>query len=248
MYLKVCYLFLLLLAVVSEARRGGGGRSGGSRGGSRSRSSSRSGSSGGGPRITRTTPIAPKTRSTPVIRSQTSLKTRSGVSPTRLLGGYLLLRYSLSRGPIYRSAYPMNHSNVDMIIPEDRAFRVNYTEEFLLDVNGSSCLRTNKTVELTKGKDPSVVTRLYYQGNSSVEEVFGDDMNITLSEELDKSVKLVQVVKYNTNIVANTNCSQIKTVLNGTVVLMYLYNPDTASSLHINLVLFLVAMLLNISV
>jgi hypothetical protein len=78
----------------------------------------------------------------------------------------------------------------------------------------------------------SVLTDVRYSGGQK-KHSFGDNMTVTIDmNSLDQSVEVSTLVKYNGTIVANTNCTQIESVMNGTVVRMYATNPDGAVSIR----------------
>lgn len=141
---------LLVVSIVfasvefSAAARGrGGGRSGGSRAGSSSRSRSKSPSkSGSSPKTTKHTPIKATKISSPVIVSQTKQGSRSNTF-AKALFGYVVLRHTLANAPVYRHGYPMYGSYAT--IPNERAVRISYEEEKLLDADGNLCLRQSST-------------------------------------------------------------------------------------------------------
>jgi len=228
----------------------GGGRGGGGRGSSRGIGSRGGGSGGGGsgggessPKrtyiygpydtstVTRNTPIPLRNPRSPVIRAQSTIPTRPDLG-TRLFVGYLLVRYKLKEGPVYRESYTLQRGVVS--IPDDRAIRVNFTEEKILDSNGYVCLRANdrrQPIPDYQQQNATVSTLVRYRtGNIYQDHVYlGDNRTIQLDKaQLNKSVEIWVFTKYNGSIIANTDCIQIKTKMNGTMVQMYATNPDSA--------------------
>lgn len=246
--MKITLLVLLCLCVffLSEsvqARGRGGGRGRSSSGSSSRRSgSSRSGSCSArrmkyGPyktRVTKTTYIPVRTRTSPVIVRQTTRPTRTHLG-TRMFVGYMIYRHALhGNGPIYRERYPLYRGEVT--IPEERAIRVNFTEEKMLDSNGSVCLGPNDKRNVIPDyykRIVLVITEVRYGGSDGKSiNYFGDNRTLSLHQaELDQSVQVYTVVKYNGSIIENTNCTQMTSVMNGTVIRLYATNPDKAGTM-----------------
>ena len=144
-------IVLMVMVELSETRgRGGGGRSGGSRGSrGSSRSRSRSGGSSSKPKITKYTPIKATSVRSPVIVKQTKLGSRSSTFK-RVVVAYLMTRYAFSSAPVYRQGYPMYRSYVS--IPKQRAVRVTYERERLLNDKGDLCLDTSAGSQTTRNR------------------------------------------------------------------------------------------------
>lgn len=249
----VCiFLIVLVLVDLSFAARGrGGGRSGGSRSGrsrssSKSRSRSKSGSSGSSkPKITKYTPIKPKTVRSPVIVSQTRQGSRSSTFK-RVVVGYLAYRYVLSRAPVYRHGYPMYRSYV--AIPKDRAVRLSYEEEKLLDAQGNLCLgESSDRKPLRQDFDGNLVdlnTTIKYKKTGQTVKLHGIDNTVSLEDIKGQDFEVTSSARYNKPIVEGTNCTQIEKRVEGTMVEMYATNPDSASAVYINYKLLLASIAL----
>lgn len=242
--LLVCiFVFVLILIDLSDAARGrgggsrsGGSRSGGSRSGSKSRSRSRSGSSGSGKsKITKYTPIKPKTVRSPVIVSQTKQGSRSSMFK-RAVVGYLAYRYVFSSAPVYRHGYPMYRSYV--AIPKDRAVRLSYEEEKLLDAQGRLCVgKSSESKPLRNEIDGNLVelnTTIKYKTTGQTVKLRGIDNTVSLEDIKGQDFEVTSSARYNTTIVDGTNCTQIEKKVEGTMVEMYATNPDSASAVFIN--------------
>ncbi|KAL9955442.1 hypothetical protein ACROYT_G036770 [Oculina patagonica] len=249
----VCiFLIVLVLVDLCDARgRGGGGRSGGSRSGgsrssSKSRSRSRSGSSGSSkPKITKYTPIKPKTVRSPVIVSQTRQGSRSSMFK-RVVVGYLVYRYGLSSAPVYRHGYPMYRSYV--AIPKDRAVRLSYEEEKLLDAQGNLCLgKSSENKPLRQEIDDNLVelnTTIKYKNTGKTVKLHGIDNTVSLEDIKGQDFEVTSSARYDTTLVEGTNCTQIEKKVVGTMVEMYATNPDSASAVYINYNLLLASIAL----
>lgn len=222
-------LITLVMVVLSEAR-GGGSR------GSRSRSSGSSSK----PKITKYTPIKATSVRSPVIRSQAKQGLRSSTFK-RAVVGYLVYRYAFSNAPVYRHGYPMYRSYVS--IPEDRAVRVSYEEDKLLDDEGELCLGADSLKEsqtLEDGIDERLAelsTTVKYSDGRKIQRG-GVDNTVSLEDIKDKDFEVTCRARYNTSIVTGTNCTQVEKTVKGTMVTMYETNPNGASQLNINNKLF----------
>ncbi|XP_031574866.1 uncharacterized protein LOC116308552 [Actinia tenebrosa] len=164
MNMKILLLLIVISVVLVQfadsAYRGrGGGRS---RGGGFRRSSStrtsrsrtrRSFSPPGSSRVYKNTPIPVYTSKSPVIIPQTKLGSRSNLG-RNVFFGYMFYRYGLMGAPVYRRRYPIHRSTVE--IPDERAIRVNFTKEIMLDSNGTICLNSTKNYTIAPDKNERV--------------------------------------------------------------------------------------------
>ena len=249
--LSVIIVVVLLLLSDVDARGGrGGGRSSGSRG-SRGGSSGTSRTSGGsrstGRRITRTTPITPTTFRTPVIKAQTRSVSRTKLF-TKFAAGYLVTRYILLKAPVYRDGFPVHGSYVS--IPEDRAVRVSTERVRLLDSNGSLCLGLspiNQTLE--EGIENHLLeletTVKYKDSPQKDESLFGVNNTVSLEDIKEKNFTVTTRARYNVTVLQDTNCTQVETQFNGTMVQLYEFNPNTGSILGLNFRLSLTSFLMT---
>ena len=235
----VVFLVVLIVFVsldVSNAARGrsGGSRSGGSRTRSGSSSKSNSGSkSGSASKVTKYTPIKATTVRSPVIVSQARTGSRSNTFK-KVMVAYVVYRYTLSTAPVYRGGYSMHRSYVT--IPDERAVRINYEEEKLLDSEGNLCLgQSSVTQTLREGIEEDLAelnTTVKYNKTGETQTYYGN--TISLEDIKEQDFEVTSRARYNTTIVQGTNCTQVEKNVQGTMVAMYETNPDTASSLYIN--------------
>ncbi|KAK2572725.1 hypothetical protein P5673_001705 [Acropora cervicornis] len=239
---------LLIAALSVDARGRGGGRSSGGRSRSRSRSRSSSGGSSSKPKITKYTPITPTSVRSPVIRSQTRLGSRTS-SFSNVVAGYLVARYFLGNAPVYRSGYPMYRCYVK--VPTERALRITYEEERLLNATGHSCLSSSTTNgRLIEGIDQnrtSLTTTITYKKSGKTNTVHADEVSLGDIDEQDFEIKTV--AQYNVAIVEGTSCSRVEKTVNGTMITLYETNPNKASVLYANtalLVLFTIGVALRV--
>ena len=239
---------ILLIAVLSADARGrGGGRGGGgrSRSRSRSRSSSRSRSrSIFKPKISKYTPIKATSVRSPVIRSQTRLGSFSNV-----VAGYVFTSYLLSNAPVYRSGYPMYSCYVK--VPTERAVRITYEKERLLNANRKLCLWPLTTKgTLMEGIDQnrtSLTTTITYKKSGKTKTIYGEEVSLEDINEQEFEIKTV--AQYNTTIVDGTSCSRVEKTVHGTMITLYETNPNKASVLYANtelLVLFTIVVALRV--
>ena len=247
----VVVLILFLSIDDSDAARGRGGSrsSGGSKSKSSKSSKSRNKSSSGGsrsaskPKITKYTPIKATTVRSPVIVKQTKDGSRSDMF-TNAVVGYLALRYALGTAPVYRRGYQMYDSYVS--IPKKRAVRVTHEEKKLLDDEGGLCVgKSNVTRTPRKGIDEQLAelnTTVKYK-NGKMETYYGINKTVSLEDIKEEDFEVTSRARYNMAIVNGTNCTQVETKIQGTMIAMYETNPNTASPLYINSVLVLFAVI-----
>lgn len=231
----VCIVLLVLVAVDARGR-GGRFRSGGFR--SRSRSSS-----SGKPKITKNTPIKATTVRSPVIVSQTKQGLRSSTF-TKVVVGYLVLRYTLSNAPVYRQGYPMYRSYAK--VPEDRAVRITSEEQTLKDDQGNLCLgQSSNNQTLRDGIDDNLTdlkTTVKYTRETKV--YHGVDKTILLEDVKDNDFEITTTAQYNTPIVEGTTCTRLEKKVEGTMVQLYKTNPNSACAVFINIKLIIASIAL----
>lgn len=260
--MKSVFLLFFLFVVLSidsiDAARGrGGGRSRSSS----SRSSSRSRSSGSrstrrspkyGPykgTVTKYTAIPVRTKTTPVIIKQTIVPSRSTSIYTKLFVGYVVYRYALPNRPVYRQRYtrPSYYGQSEVVIPEERAIRVTKIEEKFLDSNGQSCLGENDERKLLPDINERVLfvsCEVVYADGRRKNYVGDSARNVEIDKSvLDQDVQVTTLVKYNGTIIENTNCTQTKSDMEGTVVRLYATNPDKAGMISAGRIVIILAAL-----
>lgn len=120
-------------------------------------------------------------------------------------------------------------------IPEDRAVRISKEEQDLRDADGFLCLILGNHT-LAEGIDDDLLelntTVIYSDGRTVTTQ--GIDNTVSL-EDIDKqNFEVTSVARYNTSIVDETDCTQIASSIEGTMVTMYETNPDGAGQLQIN--------------
>lgn len=247
-------LFLLFIVVVmvelSEAATRSRSRSSSSGSRRRSSSSSSSGSrrrsssspkgSGSKPKITKYTPIKPKTNRSPVIVRQAKIGSRSSTLK-KVVVGYLVYRYVLGSAPVYRQGYPMYRNYVS--IPKNRAVRLSEKEEKLMDSQGKRCLGdSSKNQTLRDRIDDDLIeliTTINYKKSGKTVKLYGIDNTVSLEDIKKQDFEVISRARYNTSIVVGTNCSQFEMRIEGTMVEMYETNPNGAHAVEINYKLLL---------
>ncbi|KAL9966604.1 hypothetical protein ACROYT_G024706 [Oculina patagonica] len=224
----------------SSSSSGSRRRSTSSTSGSRRRSSSSPKSSSSKPKITKYTPIKPKTIKSPVIVRQTKAGSRSSAFK-RFVVGYLAYRYAFSSAPVYRQGYPMYRNYVS--IPKNRAVRLSYEEEKLMDSRGNLCLgKSAKSQTLREGIDGNLVelyTTIKYLKTGKTVKLYGINNKVSLEDVKDQNFEVTSRARYNDSIVAETSCSQVEKRIVGTMVEMYETNPNSARIVYINYKLLL---------
>ena len=190
--------------------------------------SSTSGGSSLKPKITKTTPIKATKFSSPVIKSQAKLGSRTQLF-TQFAAGYLVTRYLLSVAPVYRGGFPVYGSYVS--IPEKRALRLRSERVSLLDSNGSLCLgQSSQTLSFKEGIENSLIevrTIVKYQGSLTDDKTFtGIKNTVPLKDVKDKTFTVTSRARYRVSVVENTRCTQVEKQVNGTMIQLYEYNPN----------------------
>ena len=196
-------------------------------------------SSGGSwkPKITKTTPIKATKFSSPVIKSQAKLGSRTQLF-TKFAAGYLFTRYLLSVAPVYRGGFPVYGSYVS--IPEKRAVRLTSETVSLLDSNGRFCLgQSSRTRSLKEGIENSLIevrTTVKYQGSLKDDKTFtGIKNTVPLKDVKDKNFTVTSRARYRIPVVENTQCRQVEKKVSGTMIQLYEYNPNAAGLISIDL-------------
>ena len=196
-------------------------------------------SSGGSskPKITKTTPIKATKFSSPAIKSQAKLGSRTRLF-TKFAAGYLFTRYLLSVAPVYRGGFPVYGSYVS--IPEKRAVRLTSERVSLLDSNGRLCLgQSSRTRSLKEGIENSLIevrTTVKYQGSLKDDKTFTSIKNtVPLKDVKDKTFTVTSRARYRIPVVENTQCTQVEKQVSGTMIQLYEYNPNAAGLISIDL-------------
>ena len=214
--LLVLVVLCQLLAAHPRGGRSGGGRSSRGSRGSRARTS-KSGRAG-------TRSIKATSFSSRVYRSQATRGTRARSSKTSIKPQVL---YSLSAAPVYRYGYGFHGGY--LAIPDAQAFRVYRQTEELTDTNGNSCLpNTQSNYTLIKDAEKFFVesrTKVGYSGGSGLRsETLTPGIQLEGSA-VNQNVSVNCTAKYSRTIVPETNCSMIRTRIEGTMV--KIVKPDS---------------------
>ena len=93
-------------------------------------------------KITKDTPIPALNSKSPVIVKQASVGTRQNLARNDFPGNKVEV-YSLQHGPVYRESYYMH--KIEVRIPKERAIRVKFTREAMLDPFGRICLNSSRS-------------------------------------------------------------------------------------------------------
>ena len=135
-------------------------------------------------------------------------------------------------------------------IPEDRAVRVSTERVRLLDSNGSLCLglsSQNRTLEEgIENRFLELETTVKYKDSPQKNEtLFGVNNTVSLEDIKEKNFTVTTRARYNVTVLKDTNCTQVETQFNGTMVQLYEFNPNTGSILGLNLKLILTSFLMT---
>ena len=134
-------------------------------------------------------------------------------------------------------------------IPKDRAVRISYEEDKLLDDKGGLCLGDSKASRnLKEGIDDNLVelnTTVKYNNGQTLTR-HGINNTVSLEDIKDQDFEVTSRARYNTSIVAGTNCTQVQKTVKGTMVTLYETNPNGSNQLNNNKLLSAVITLLVI--
>ena len=234
-------LTVALLLHDVDARGGGGGPSG--------RGSIGSGSSKS--RITKTTPIKPVRFRTAVIKSQAISGSRTKLF-TRVAAGYLVTRYMLEKAPVYRKGFPVYGRYIS--IPEERAVRLSSERVSLLDSNGNLCLTLGNSSIPRTLKDRieknvfELNTTVIYQTNpEKVIRMYGVDNTVSLEDIKDKNFTVTTRARYNVTVVENTDCTQVEKQINGTMIVLYEFNPNAENDYTGIIIMVIIAVIIVVN-
>lgn len=128
-------------------------------------------------------------------------------------------------------------------IPKNRALRLSYEEEKLMDARGNLCLgELAKNQTLREGIDDKLVelnTTVAYKKTGKTVKLYGIKNTVSLEDVKGEDFEVTSRARYNDSIVEGTNCSQVEKRIEGTMVEMYETNPNRAHTVHINYKLLL---------
>ena len=166
----------------------------------------------------------------PVSLSETQL---GSVADTHMkaLSGHLVKNYTPSNASVYREGYPLYRYYIDF--RNDKAARISYEEEKLLDDGGTLCLgEAPEKKTLQQGIDGNLIK---YMLTATLDGGIVMRFNTKLDEKFDiqddktKTFELTVVASYNISIVAGTTCTKVEMTVKGTLVTMYQTNPNVTS-------------------
>ena len=163
----------------------------------------------------------------PVSVSETQLGTVASTH-MKAVFSHLVKNYTLSNAPVYREGYPLYRYYI--AFPKNKAARISYEEQELLDAGGDLCLgKASENKTLQQGIDGSLTNFIY----TDRREDGGFSMTSTnIDGEFDiqdktKIFKLTILAKYNVPIVVGTTCYQVQMTVHGTMVSTEQTNPTT---------------------
>ena len=163
----------------------------------------------------------------PVSVSETQLGTVASTH-MKAIFSHLENIYTLSKAPVYREGYPLYRYYI--AFPKNKAARISYEEQELLDAGGDLCLgKASENKTLQQGIDGSLTNFIY----TDRREDGGFSMTSTnIDGEFDiqdktKIFKLTILAKYNVPIVVGTTCYHVQMTVHGTMVSMEQTNLTT---------------------
>lgn len=178
-------------------------------------------------KITKFTPIPALNPKSPVITKQTSVGTPQNLAKSVFPGNTIQV-YNLQNGPVYRESYYMH--KIEFKIPKERAIRVRFTRELMLEPLGRICLNSSRSYGLRHDLNQNVkyiLSSVRYEkfNGGKKESLPGENKTIYIEENaLGESVEVSTTVGYDDAIISR--CSQAQWIMNGTLVQMYSTNPD----------------------
>ena len=179
-----------------------------------------------------------------VSASAVSWDSPVGVSETQLgsvasthikaVSGHLVNNYTPNNAPVYREGYPLYRYYI--AFRRDKAARISYEEEKLLNDGGSLCVGetpVNKTLQ--QGIDGNLIQFAYTSRVDGGSEMTFRGTNLIdgefeIQDNKTQTFELKVLAKYDISIVAETTCQQVEMTVHGTMVsLLNQTNPNGAS-------------------
>ena len=149
----------------------------------------------------------------------------------KAVSGHLVNNYTLNNAPVYREGYPLYRYYI--AFRQDKAARISYEEEKLLDDGGTLCLGeapAKKTLQ--QGIDGNLIRLTYttqIDGGISLTFPTRIDGKFDIQDNKTKTFELTVRAKYNISIVAGTTCKQVEMTVHGTMATLYETNPNATS-------------------
>lgn len=116
---------------------------------------------------------------------------------------------------------------------KDKAARISYEEEKLLDAGGSLCQgETPVEKTLQQGIDGNLIKFIYtfrHNGGFSMTFPTKIDGKFDMQDNKTQTFELTVLASYNISIVAGTTCKQVGMTVHGTMVTLYQTNPNVTS-------------------
>ena len=177
-----------------------------------------------------------------VSASAVSWDSPVGVSETQLgsvasthmkaVSGHLVNNYTLNNAPVYREGYPLYRYYIGF--RGDKAARISYEEEKLLNDGGNLCLgETSVKKTLQQEIDGNLISFLYTSRvDGGLEMTFPTNIDgeFDIQDNKTQTFELTVLAKYNIPIVAGTTCQQVEMTVHGTMVsLLNQTNPNGES-------------------
>ena len=164
----------------------------------------------------------------PVSVSETQLGTVASTH-MKAVFSHLVKNYKLSNAPVYREGYPLYRYYI--AFPKNKAARISYEEQELLDAGGDLCLgKASENKTLQQGIDGSLTNFIYTDrredGGFSMTST-NIDGEFDIQDNKTKTFELTVLARYDIPIVVGTNCNQVQMTVHGTMVSMEQTNLTT---------------------
>jgi len=166
----------------------------------------------------------------PVDVSETQLGSVASTNITAV-SGHSMNNYTLNNAPVYREGYPLYRYYI--AFRRDKAARISYEEEKLLDNGGNLCLgETPDKKTLQQGIDGNLIRfdrTSRFDGGMEMTFRTTIDGKEDIQDNKTQTFELTVHAIYNISIVAGTSCQQVEMTVHGTMVSLHQTNPNATS-------------------
>lgn len=149
----------------------------------------------------------------------------------KAVSGHLVNNYTLSNAPVYRQGFPLYRFFISF--RNDKAARISYEEEKLLDDGGNLCLGESAEKEtLQQGMDGNLMKFTYtsqVDGGFAMTFPTNIDGKFDIQDNKTQTFQLTVLAGYNISIVAGTTCKKVEMTAHGTMVTLFQTNPNVTS-------------------
>ena len=166
----------------------------------------------------------------PVNVSETQLGSNASTD-MKAVSGHLVNNYTLSNAPVYREGYPLYQYFI--AFPKNKAARISYEEEKLLNAGGALCLgEATEKKTLQQGIDANLINFIYtsrVDGGFLMTSPAKIGGKFDIQDNKTKIFQLTVLARYDMPIVEGTSCNQVQMTVHGIMVSMNQTNPNATS-------------------